>query len=39
MIGLWVETNSTMLGQVNSPPILVYFSGWIGMFAGGMIGF
>ena len=24
-----------ILGKVNSPPILVYFSGWIGMFTGG----
>ena len=25
----WVKTNGTVLGQVNSPPVLVDFSGWI----------
>ena len=30
---LWVKTNGTIVG-VGAPPILVYFSGWIGMFTG-----
>ena len=34
-IWLWVKTNGTILGS--APPILVYFSGWIGMFTGGTI--
>ena len=31
----WVKTHGTILGQVNSPPILEPYFGWIGMFAGG----
>ena len=35
-IWLWIKTTGTIF-RAGAPPILVYFSGWIGMFTGGTI--
>ena len=37
LMWLWVKTNGTILGQLNSPPILEPILVGIGMFTGGTI--